>query len=52
MKKSNKDHDNAQSRESGTDVAKCASVNGKPEAEFISMCIVAVWVDHENSRKI
>lgn len=52
MKKSNKDHDNAQSRESGTIVVKCASVNGKLEAELISMCIVAIWAGHENSRKI
>ena len=52
MKKSNKDHDNAQSRKSGTIVVKCASVNGKLEAELISMCIVAIWAGHENSRKI
>ena len=31
---------------------KCASVNGKLEAEVISMCAVPIWVGHKNSRKM
>ena len=31
---------------------KCASVNGKLEAEVISMCVVPIWVGHKNSAKI
>ena len=30
---------------------KCASVNGKREAEVISMCVVPIWVGHEISTK-
>ena len=51
-KKTNEDHDNPQTRKSGTDTVKCASVNGTLEAEVISMCIVAVWVGHKSSRKM
>ena len=38
-KKTNEDHDNPQTRKSGTDTVKCASVNGTLEAEVISMCL-------------
>ena len=31
---------------------KCASVNGKLEAEVISMCVVPIWVGHKNSTKM
>ena len=51
IRKTNKDHDNIQPRESRTDTVKCASVNGKLDTEVISMCIVAVWVGHESSKK-
>ena len=51
-KKTNEDLDNAQPEESGTDTVKCVSMNGKLEAEVISMCNVAVWVGHKSSRKI
>ena len=51
-KKTNEDRDNAQPRESGTDAVKCASVNGKLEAEVIRMCIVPVWVCHKSSSKM
>ena len=51
-RKTNEDHDNAQPKEPGTDRVKCASVNGKLEAEVISICIVAVWVGHKNFRKM
>ena len=51
-RKTNEDHDNTQPRELGTDTVKCASVNGKLDAEIISMCIVAVWVGHKSTRKM
>ena len=51
-KKTNEDRDSAQPRESGTDVVKCASVNGKLEAVVISICIVAVGVGHKSSSKM
>ena len=51
-RKTNKDHDNIQPRTSGTDTVKCASVNGKLDAEVISMCIIAVWVGHKSSKKM
>ena len=51
-RKTNENHDNIQSRELGTDTVKCASVNGKLDAEIISMCIVAVWVGHKSTTKM
>ena len=51
-RKTNEDHNNTQTRELGTDIVKCASVNGKLDAEVISMCITAVWVGHKSSRKM
>ena len=51
-RKTNKDHDKAQPRESGTDTVKCDSVNGKLDAKVLSICIVAVWVGHKSSRKM
>ena len=51
-RKTNEDHDSVQPGESGTDTVKCASVNGKRDAEVISMCIVAAWVGHKSSRKM
>ena len=51
-RKINKDHDNTQPRESGTDIVKFTSVNGKRDAEVISMCIVDVWVGHMSSKKM
>ena len=30
---------------------KCASVNRKLEAEVISMCVVSIWVGHEEFNK-
>ena len=47
-RKTNKDHDNAQPRESGTDTVKC----GKLDVEVLSMCIIAVWVGHKSSKKM
>ena len=38
-KKTNEDHDNAPTRESGTDTIKCASVSEKRETGDITMCI-------------
>ena len=51
-KETNEDHENAQPRESETDIVKCPSVNEKLDAKVISMCIVAVWVGHKSSRKM
>ena len=31
---------------------KCASVNGKLEAEVISMCVIPIWVCQNNSKKM
>ena len=31
---------------------KCASVNGKLEAEIISSCVVLIWVGHKSSKKM
>ena len=51
-RKINKDHDNTQPRELGADIVKFTSVNGKRDAEVISMCIVDVWVGHMSSKKM
>ena len=51
IRKTNEDHDNIQPRETRTDKVKRASVNGKLDAEVISVCIVAVWVGHKSSKK-
>ena len=31
---------------------QCAPVNGKLEAEVISICVVPIWVGHKNSTKM
>ena len=48
----NEDHNNAQSRKSGTDTVKFASVIGIYETNIVSMCIMAVWISCKSSRKM
>ena len=43
-----KDESLTESKES----VKCASLNGKLEAEIISMCVVLIWVGHKNLTKM
>ena len=42
------ERDSTESKES----VQCAPVNGKLEAEVISICVVPIWVGHKNSTKM